>query len=275
MLMMSKGYITAEIDKLAQYPKYTEVIRMDPPEAAAAPPKKRTRQETAKAHHALPSLEQLRYLEELAEKKIEGIPPKAHEELRGTGQVSADVFNLSDMRQVIRLQEYLQDNGGYELFHTPKNGQCLYASIRRGMQLPEEYRSNHLRFQPVYFVVQNHDFCFKMLQDVLKYEYGHHRISEQEYLSGMRAGTLSDAAIVDYQFPGPFSFIGYLKHILEPNTWRDEGTVTLIGMMWQLPITILTAEDLSQIKVRHRRPLGDAELVVVMAQRCHYFGTCK
>ena len=178
MLMMSKGYITAEIDKLAQYPEYTEVIRMDPPEAAAAPPKKRTRQETAKAHHALPSLEQLRYFEELAEKKIEGKPPKAHEELRGTGQVSADVFNLSDMRQVMRLQEYLQDNGGYELFHTPKNGQCLYASIRRGMQLPEEYRSNHLRFQLVYFVVQNHDFCFKMLQDVLKYEYGHHRISE-------------------------------------------------------------------------------------------------
>ena len=57
LLMMRKGYITAEIDKLAQYPEYTEVIRMDPPEAAAAPPKKRTRQETAKAHHALPSLE--------------------------------------------------------------------------------------------------------------------------------------------------------------------------------------------------------------------------
>ena len=273
--MMSKGYITAEIDKLAQYPEYTEVIRMDPPEAAAAPPKKRTRQETAKAHHALPSLEQLRYLEELAEKKIEGKPPKAYEELRGTGQVSADVFNLSDMRQVMRLQEYLQENGGYELFHTPKNGQCLYASIRRGMQLPEEYRSNHLRFQLVHFAVQNHDFCFKMLMDVLKYEYGHHRISEKEYLAGMRAGTLSNADIVDYQVPGPFSFIAYLKHILEPSTWGDEGTVTLIGMMWQLPITILTAEDLSQIKIRHKRPLEDAELVVVMAQRCHYLGTCK
>ena len=106
LLMMSKGYITAEIDKLAQYPEYAEVIRMDPPEAAAAPPKKRTRQET-KACHALPSLEQLRYLEELAEKKIEGKAPKAYDELRGTGQVSADVFNLSDMRQVMRLQEYL------------------------------------------------------------------------------------------------------------------------------------------------------------------------
>ena len=62
---------------------------------------------TAKAHHALPSLEELRHIEELAEKRIEGKPPGAYEELRGTGQVSADVFNLSDMRQLMRLQEYL------------------------------------------------------------------------------------------------------------------------------------------------------------------------
>ena len=52
LLMMSKGYITAQIDKLAQYPEYIEVVRMDPPEAAAGPARKRTRQETAKAHHA-------------------------------------------------------------------------------------------------------------------------------------------------------------------------------------------------------------------------------
>ena len=273
--MMTKGYVTAQIDKLAQHPQYSEVIRMDAPEGAAGPAKKRTRQEAAKAHHALPTLEELRYIEELAEKKIEGKPPKPYEELRGTGQVSADVFNLSDMRQLMRLQEYLQDNGSYELFHTPKNGQCLYASIRRGMQLPEEYRSNHLRFQLVHFICENHEFCFNMLRKVIKYEYGHNRISEEEYLAGMRAGTLSDADIVDYQVPGPFSFIAFLKHILEPNTWGDQGTVTLIGMMWQIPITILTAEDLAQIKIRHRRPLEDAELVVVMAQRCHYLGTCK
>ena len=55
--------------------------------------------EAAKAHHALPTLEELRYIEELAEKRIEGKPPKPHEELRGKGQISADVFNLSDMRQ--------------------------------------------------------------------------------------------------------------------------------------------------------------------------------
>ena len=82
--MMTKGYMTVQVDKLAQHQQYTQVIRMDPPEAAAAPPKKRTRQETAKAHHALPSLEELRYIEEQAEKRIEGKPPKAYEELRGT-----------------------------------------------------------------------------------------------------------------------------------------------------------------------------------------------
>ena len=62
--MMTKGYVTAQIDKLAQYPQYSEVIRMDAPEGAAGPAKKRTRQEAAKAHHALPTLEELRYIEE-------------------------------------------------------------------------------------------------------------------------------------------------------------------------------------------------------------------
>ena len=51
----------------------------------------------------LPTLEELRYIEELAEKRIEGKPPGSYEELRGKGQVSADVFNLSDMRQLMRL----------------------------------------------------------------------------------------------------------------------------------------------------------------------------
>ena len=189
--------------------------------------------------------------------------------------MSADIFNLSDMRQVMRLQEYLQENGGYELFHTPKNGQCMFASIWRGMEVPEEYRNNHLRFQLAYFMVKNHAFCSDLLQNVIRFEYGHHRLSKKEYLKGMKEGTLTEAQIADYQVPGPFSFIGYLKYILEGSTWGDQGLLTLISMMWQVTITIVNAEDLSQIKIRHQRPLDQVNLVVILAQRCHYLGTCK
>ena len=218
--MMSKGFITAEVDKLLQNPKYSTVIKMDAPEGAEAEPaRKKTRQEVKKGHHSLPSLEDLRYLEEASEKRIEGIAPPQYEDLRGKGQVTADVFNLSDMRQVMRIQHYLQENGPYELFHTPKNGQCMFASIRRGIQLPEEYRSNHLRFQLVYFITQNAEFCYNILDKVIKFEYGHNRLTNEQYQKGMEDGTLTEGEIVDYQVPGPFSFVGYLKYILNDTTW--------------------------------------------------------
>ena len=275
LLIMSKGYIVAQIDQLIQFPEYTQVLQMDPPDVQDLPPKKRIKLQPSKGHHQLPSMEELRHMGEETESRIEGKVPESHEKLRGSGQVSADIFNLSDMRQVMRLQEYLQENGGYELFHTPKNGQCMFASIRRGMEVPEEYRNNHLRFQLAYFMVKNHAFCSDLLQNVIRFEYGHHRLSKKEYLKGMKEGTLTEAQIADYQVPGPFSFIGYLKYILEGSTWGDQGLLTLISMMWQVTITIVNAEDLSQIKIRHQRPLDQVNLVVVLAQRCHYLGTCK
>ena len=272
--MMHKGFLVGEIDKLLQYPEYSQVLLMEVPEEKDLPPKKRKVQ-VEKGHHQLPSISELSHIEEESESRIEGKPPAAHEKLRGAGPVSADIFNLSDMRQVMRLQEYLQENGSFEVCHTPKNGQCLFASIRRGLEIPEEYRSNHLRFQLVYFIVQNHKFCRDLLVNVIRYEYGHPRLTRQQYLKGMKEGTLTEGQIVDYQVPGPFSFISYLKHILEASTWGDQGLLTLISMMWQITITVINAEDLSQIKIRHRRPLDKVHLVVVLAQRCHYLGTCK
>ena len=127
----------------------------------------------------------------------------------------------------------------------------------------------------MYFVVQNHKFCRDLLENVIRYEYGHPRLTKQQYLKGMREGTLTEGQIADYQVPGPFSFISYLKHILEASTWGDQGLLTLISMMWQITITVINAEDLSQIKIRHRRPLDKVHLVFVLAQRCHYLGTCK
>ena len=262
--MMHKGFLVGEIDKLLQYPEYSQVQLMEVPEEKDLPPKKRKVQ-VEKGHHQLPSVSELSHIGEESESRIEGKPPAAHEKLRGAGPVSADIFNLLDMRQVMRLQEYLQENGSFEVFHTPKNGQCLFASIRRGLEIPEKYRSNHLRFQLVYFIVQNHKFCRDLLENVIRYEYGHPRLTRQQYLKGMKEDTLTEGQIADYQVPGPFSFISYLKHILEASTWGDQVLLTLISMMWQITITVINAEDLSQIKIRHRRPLDKVHLVVVLA----------
>ena len=122
---------------------------------------------------------------------------------------------------------------------------------------------------------QHHKFCFDILEKLIRFEYGHPRLTSQQYIKGMEKGTLTEGQISDYQMPGPFSFVTYLRYIIEPSSWGDQGLLTILSMMWQLTVTIVNAEDLSQIKIRHRRSLEDTHLVVVLAQRCHYLGTCK
>ena len=76
--------------------------------------------------------------------------PKPKPHLTGVGEMQADPYNLADMGQVLQLIEFLTLNGEWELFLTPKDGQCLFSAFRRGMEAPEEYRSGHLRNQLVY-----------------------------------------------------------------------------------------------------------------------------
>ena len=85
LLMMSKGYIVAQIDQLMQFPEYSQVLQMDPPEAQDLPPKKRIRVQPSRGHHQLPSMEELRHMGEETESRIEGKAPESHEKLRGSG----------------------------------------------------------------------------------------------------------------------------------------------------------------------------------------------
>ena len=49
-------------------------------------------------------------------------------------------------------------------------------------------------------------------------EHGHPRVSREEYLKRQASedNPLSDLEIEDYQRPGPFSYIDYLKYLMEP-----------------------------------------------------------
>ena len=165
--------------------------------------------------------------------------------------------------------------GGWELFPTPKNGQCLYAPVRRGLQLPEEYRSNHLRFQLVHFMCKNHKFTFDVIEGPVKIQYGHSRLSQEEYLQKTQDGTITPSEVENYTLPGLFSFQSFLKFMIEPNTWGDQTTILLLSMMWQLPITVLYGEELTQVPIRHDKLINDVELLLVFVGRSHYLGTCK
>ena len=189
--------------------------------------------------------------------EVEGEKPKGKDTLSRRGYAQAVEYNLKDMNQVAKLNEYLAATAHLELFQTPKNGQCFWASIRRGLNCKEEFRNNHLRYQTIEFVALNHGFCFTMLKQIIATEYG------------------NEDAAKDPEEPGPFTFIEYLLYMLESTSWADHGMVLMVSMMWQVPITILNAEELEPLKFRHDRLLKDTELVLVYAGRAHYLGTCE
>ena len=283
--MMYESYLTAELDKLLKYPEYSQPILLDttPPDpqqgsSAAEPPSKKTRKQTAR-----PSVTKVQRAP-----VTEGQAPDPLDKLKGLGQHQAGVYNLNDLKEVAELSEFLNTNGGWDLFVTKKNGNCMYSAFLKGAEIPEEFRPMHFRYQLVLFCCRNHGFCFTVLKNHIMGEYGHPRISREEYLRRQQSqdNPLTDAELEDYQRPGPFSYIGYLKYMMEAGTWGDHGTISLIGMMWNCAITIVQIDSqhppekgqphtFLQHKVRHNKPMDQADFVLVYAGASHYLGTCK
>ena len=51
--------------------------------------------------------------------------------------------------------------------------------------------------------------------------------------------------------------------------------ICMVSMMWQVPITLLTAETLKLDKVRHGRLLEKTDLLLIRAGYNHYLGACE
>ena len=81
--------------------------------------------------------------------------------------------------------------------------------------------------------------------------------------------------IKDYSAPGPFSLVEYLEYMWKDGTWGDETFVAALSIQWQLASTVLNAEDLYEVRMRHDRPLAEVDLVVVHCGQNHYVGACK
>ena len=149
----------------------------------------------------------------------------------------------------------------------------MFASMRRAMAIPLEFTNTHMRREFVAFIIENIDFFFPLLLDSIKGNYGMLRMTDEEYKEKETAGTLTDMDIQERLTPGPFTFVTYLKEMLKPSMWGDEIVLTVFSMMWQLTITVVTAETLLQSKIRHSRKLKDADMVLLHCGQNHYCGT--
>ena len=201
------------------------------------------------------------------------MPPKYERQRKFRG--GADRYSLKNASELLRLTEYLHLNGNYEICPTPKDGDCLYSAIKWGCDFPQEYSSDLMKRQIIVTMCQEPDFFLKYLYDGIAGEYGGVRLTKEEYEQKKKDKDLSADQIHDYSAPGPFSFCEWLEYIWQDGTWGDEPIITALSLQWQLCTTVLNAEKLYEVRMRHDRPLEEVDLVVVHCGRNHYVGACK
>ena len=94
------------------------------------------------------------------------------------------------------------------------------------MDCPLELSSTHLRRQIVVTVAENPEFFWPVLALHMKGNYGHLRLDKATY---DQKKTQQEKE--DYECPGPFSLIGYLKALLKRKFWGDEMALMISSMM--------------------------------------------
>ena len=272
------AYVQASLDALQGNALYTQklVLKRAPPKQPEDPaagtfkePTHATRGASAPPPDPVnPVKEHMGYSSHIRGKT----PPafKQAEFLRGP----AKEFSLANVQVLAQLTAYLYLNGKYDLVSTPKDGSCLFSSVKWGCDMPTEFVTPLFRRQLVVFLAENADFFFNELEVHIKGNYGGIRLTREEYLKKTHDGTITPAEEYDYCHPGPFSYVEYLEYLLKDATWGDEVLIVTMSMMWQITITVVH-DDCRESRVRHDRPLEDVDLVIVYCGSNHYVGAGK
>ena len=179
-----------------------------------------------------------------------------HKDLKDQDDISNQTFNLLDQEHLMKVKLYLKNNGEWILDAVPKNGSCLFGSVRRGLDIPEEYTNRLFRWELAVFCARNASILWRQHSQVLRDEYADGHLGED---------------------PGPFSIRSYLLHLLKPDTWGDSICLDMISRMWGLRITVLCASDkgnMYEMRIRHHLPMKDADVVVLFASN-HYSAAVK
>ena len=209
------------------------------------------------------------------EKHIEGdVPPHFPDQASYSSHASSFLC-LDNQEQYSRITHYMNSRGGYDCVPVAPDGSCMFSSLRRIISAPFEYRNIHLRRQLVIMLANHKEFFFNLLKEHIRGTYGFPRQDEEECQQRYRDGVLTDQEVHDHNCPGPFSFHSYLMALLSPNTWGDEQVLCICSMLWQIGLTVVSAEEFTQIRFRHKSTLERADGVLVMWLGQHYIPACK
>ena len=276
--MVSKSFLQAQLDKLKTVEKYTVPLTMEKAEVVkkpddggdGEPPSKKTKEGEPSAPSLLQPEDDMVKSAMRSEDRVLGRKPSKRKAPFKGGKHTAEVFGLQNLSEVTELQEYLELNGNYHLKHVPKDGSCFWRSFLEQILYPAEYQYMMLKRQMVLTVTEHPEFFFNALGFHIMSQNGIERLTPEEYSKKVEDNTITQQELEDQDSPGPFSFVGYLEYLLEPKTWGDHGTVLLLSLMWQVKVTIITAETQRQQKFRHDSSLKDADFILVFCGGNHY-----
>ena len=209
------------------------------------------------------------------EQDVEGeVPPHFPEQASYSSHASTSLC-LENQEQYTRLAHYMYFQGGYDCVPVAPDGSCMFSSLRRVISAPFEYQNIHLSRQLVLTLANHKEIFFNLLKEHIRGTYGFLRLSDEKYQLRYDEGLLTDQEVQDHNCPGPFSFHSYLSALLDPEMWGDEQVLCLCSMMWQIGLIVVSAENFTQIRFRHRSSLERADGVLVLCQGQHYVPACK
>ena len=141
--------------------------------------------------------------------------------------------------------------------------------------MKREVASMMLRRFIVKKITQFPAFFSKFLKISLAHTYGHERRDPAEVDRLEREGKISADDAADERLPGPFSLVTFCQHLLQDKTWGDQHVLAILSCLWQIRITVLHAEDLTETRIRHDLPLPKTDLLLLFTGGNHFMGAGK
>ena len=114
-------------------------------------------------------------------------------------------------------------------------------------------------------------FFSKYLRRSLAHTYGHARRDPAEVDRLEKEGKISADDAADERLPGPFSLVTFCQHLLKDRTWGDQHVLAILSCLWQIRITVLHAEDLTETRIRHDLPMPKTDLLLFTGGN-HFMG---
>ena len=165
---------------------------------------------------------------------IESKASAEHNYYLGVDTARNQLYRLADMRDHVQLMQYTSENGPFSIMLVHQRGACMFAAIWQCINCPFEWTNTHLHCQVVAHIVHIIEFLFPIISTHIQSNYGHLRIPKEEYNTKKRLGTLTSEEKEDFEAPGPFSLVTYLKALMKRRFYGDEIVLVIISMMWQV-----------------------------------------